>query len=72
MTAALLSATSVAAFLDMTVAQVYAAARIGQLGPVVKIGRRVRFHRHHIEALAEDRTRRGSLHRSKAGSGAGE
>ena len=61
----LCSASTVAEILDMTVREVYSAARSGQLGPVVKIGRRVRFHRHRIEALAEDRTRRGSLARGK-------
>lgn len=62
----LLSAESVAILLDMTRKEVYSAAACGQLGPIVKIGRRVRFHRSHIEALAEDRTRRGSLRDGKA------
>ena len=70
MSALLLSAESVGRLLDMTTREVYSAAASGQLGPVVKIGRRVRFHAGHIEALAGVRTRRGSLASGKGNPGA--
>lgn len=63
----LLSAASVAEILDFeTVEQVYAAAARGQLGPVVKIGRRVRFHAEFIRGLAKPRTTGGSVAGGKA------
>lgn len=62
----LLSAQSVGKMLDMTTREVYSAGSCGQLGPVVKIGRRVRYHASHIQALAEGRTRRGSLQSGKS------
>ena len=64
----LLSAESVAAILDFdNTAQVYSAAASGQLGPVVKIGRRVRFHADFIYRLAKPRTPGGSVVSGKAG-----
>lgn len=58
----LLSAESVARILDFdNTRQVYSAAANGQLGPVVKIGRRVRFHADHIYRLAKGRTGQGSV-----------
>lgn len=60
----LLSAETVATLLDFGEGKrgrlrVYAAGERGQLGPVVRIGRRVRFHAEHIYKLAGARIPNG-------------
>ena len=56
--------------LDMSSREVYAAAADGQLGPVVKIGRRVRFKAEVIDRIASGIPYRATLAPGKSGQSA--